>query len=81
MASLLATLLTIIGHHTWNYLLAWRDFVPIDRLRLRVPLRAYLAKEAQILIERHQDDGVSTELYLALNKRKVFKLFQDNGCF
>ena len=69
----------IIGHHTWNYLLAWRDFVP-DRLppaRSRT-CRIWL-KEAQILIDRHQDiDGVSTELYLALNKGGVFKLFRDN---
>jgi hypothetical protein len=62
----------IIGHHTWNYLLAWRDYVsdrppPIPRQTGRI----WLA-EAQILIERRED----TELYLALNKGGVFKLFR-----
>ncbi|MDJ1180372.1 hypothetical protein PJF56_16020 [Roseofilum sp. BLCC_M91] len=63
----------IIGHHTWNYLLAWRDFVrdrpptaprPSDRLWLPA---------AGLLIDRRQD----TELYLALNKGGVFKLFRE----
>ena len=64
----------IIGHHTWNYILAWRDFVqdrptPTPRRTGRVWLQ-----EAQILIERRQD----TELYLALNKGGVFKLFRGH---
>lgn len=63
----------IIGHHTWNYLLAWRDFVserpaPQPRSRRRVWLQ-----EAQILIDRREE----TELYLALNKGGTFKLFRD----
>lgn len=64
----------IIGHHTWNYLLAWRDFVP-DRPKLtsRSTGRIWF-KNAQILIDRRQN----AELYLALNKGGVFKLFQDN---
>ncbi len=62
----------IIGHHTWNYLLAWRDFVPT-----RPPLHARESgqiwlKNAQILIDRRHD----TELYLALNKGGVFKCFR-----
>ena len=42
----------IVGHHTWNYLLAWRDFVG-DRPQLppRRVGRTYL-EEAQILIDR-----------------------------
>lgn len=63
----------IIGHHAWNYLLAWRAFVeerpaPADRPRGRVDL-----KEAGILIDRRED----TELYISLNKGGVFKLFRD----
>jgi hypothetical protein len=64
----------IIGHHTWNYLLAWRDFVP-ERPPLppRPAGRLYLP-EAGILIDRRQ----TTELYLALNKGGVFKLFREH---
>ena len=63
----------IIGHHAWNYLLAWRDFVDerpaiTDRPRGRVAL-----KEAGILIDRRED----AEIYVALNKGGVFKLFRD----
>ncbi|MEL7010925.1 MAG: hypothetical protein AAGM29_20345 [Cyanobacteria bacterium J06588_4] len=62
----------IIGHHTWNYLLAWRDFIP-DRppLQPRTQGRIHL-KQGGILIDRRED----TELYLALNKGGVFKLFR-----
>lgn len=63
----------IIGHHTWNYLLAWRDFVrqrpPVLE---RSPERIWL-KEAQILIDRREN----VELYIALNKGGVFKLFRN----
>lgn len=63
----------IIGHHAWNYLLAWQDFV-IDRPSppCRHNERIWL-KQAKLLIDRR--DG--TELYLALNKGGVFKLFRD----
>ena len=63
----------IIGHHTWNYLLAWRDFVterPIDTSR---DVASVWLKEAQILIKRRP--GV--ELYVSLNKGGVFKLFRN----
>ena len=64
----------IIGHHTWNYLLAWRDFVTArPPLQPRPQGRFYL-KEGGILIDRRSD----TELYLALNKGGVFKLFRDS---
>jgi hypothetical protein len=63
----------IIGHHTWNYLLAWREFVterpqlpPYRDERIWLP-------EAQLLVDRRQ----GTELYLALNKGGAFKLFRD----
>lgn len=62
----------IIGHHTWNYLLAWQDFVS-DRPPVppRPDGRIWLP-QARLLIDRRQ----GTELYLALNKGGVFKLFQ-----
>jgi hypothetical protein len=63
----------IIGHHVWNYLLAWRDFVT---LRPGLPLprssRVFL-REAGIIIIRRED----TELYLALNKGGTFKFFRE----
>ncbi|HBE19725.1 MAG TPA: hypothetical protein DEG17_13590 [Cyanobacteria bacterium UBA11149] len=63
----------IIGHHTWNYLLAWRDFVENrPPIKPRPQGRVYL-KEAKILIDRRED----SELYLALNKGGVFKIFRD----
>ncbi len=67
----------IIGHHTWNYLLAWQDFVD-ERLSINTPLnklnhRIWL-KNAKILIDRREN----TQLYLALNKGGVFKLFRNN---
>jgi hypothetical protein len=64
----------IIGHHTWNYLLAWQDFVPDRPAVLPRPDGRVWLRDAQIVIDRHQ----GTELYLALNKGGVFKLFQDN---
>ena len=64
----------IIGHHTWNYLLTWRDFVA-ERPLLNIPLNnSVWLKNARILIDRRGN----TELYLALNKGGVFKLFRDN---
>ncbi|NER00072.1 MAG: hypothetical protein F6K30_25805, partial [Cyanothece sp. SIO2G6] len=64
----------IIGHHTWNYLLAWRDFVGArPPLRPRTAERIWLP-HARILIDRRDN----TELYLALNKGGVFKLFEGD---
>jgi hypothetical protein len=61
----------IIGHHTWNYLLAWQHFCEKrPHLPTRQSERIYL-KNAQILIDRRDN----YELYLALNKGGVFKLF------
>jgi len=66
------------GHHTWNYLLAWRDCSESDRLRLRVHCE-HLAKEAQAWLSGIKDDGVSGKLYLWHWIRVgVFKLFRDN---
>lgn len=63
----------IIGHHTWNYLLTWHDFVPERPTPLPRPTGQLWLKNAGILIDRRD----STELYLALNKGGVFKLFRD----
>lgn len=64
----------IIGHHTWNYLLTWQDFV-----RERPPFKhrfesRFWLQEGGILIDRRNN----TELYLALNKGGAFKLFCDD---
>lgn len=63
----------IVGHHTWNYLLAWQDFVS-DRPPTKRPQpgRVWLP-EARILIEQRHH----TKLYLALNKGGSFKFFRD----
>lgn len=63
----------IIGHHTWNYLLAWRDFVPERPAPQPRNCDTLWLKEAQILIQRKP--GV--ELYIGLNKGGTFKLFRD----
>jgi hypothetical protein len=63
----------IIGHHTWNYLLAWQDFVAERPVVVARGDERIWLPEAQILIDRRQ----GTELYLALNKGGVFKLFRD----
>lgn len=61
----------IVGHHAWNYLLAWRDFVPERAWAELGRSRRLWLKEAGLLIDRR--DGA--ELYLALNKGGVFKFF------
>lgn len=54
--------------------MAWRDFIPArPPLKPRPQGRFHLA-QGGILIERRDN----TELYLALNKGGVFKLFRDN---
>jgi hypothetical protein len=102
----------IIGHHTWNYLLAWRDFVTERPLPVSRPTGLIWLLEAKILIDRrqsivwqqkapsreqgdkgetlttnhqpltasssHQPLATNYELYMALNKGGVFKLFRNN---
>lgn len=62
----------IVGHHVWNYLLAWQDFVSDRPTPQPRPTTTFWLKEAGILIDRRQD----TELYIALNKGGTFKLFK-----
>jgi len=64
----------IIGHHTWNYLLAWNDFVEVRPSLKPRPQGRFHLPEGGILIDRRGN----TELYLALNKGGVFKLFRDH---
>lgn len=64
----------IIGHHTWNYLLAWRDFVPDRPAPGPRPIGRVWLPNAKILIDRRAD----TELYVALNKGGVFKFFRNS---
>jgi hypothetical protein len=64
----------IIGHHTWNYFLAWSDFVEArPPLAPRGQGRIWF-REAEVLIDRRE----TAELYLALNKGGAFKLFRDH---
>ncbi|NEO28707.1 MAG: hypothetical protein F6K03_17990, partial [Kamptonema sp. SIO4C4] len=57
----------------WNYLLAWRDFVPQRPPLPQRPQGRFYLEEAGILIDRQEN----TELYLALNKGGAFKLFRN----
>lgn len=63
----------IIGHHTWNYLLAWRDFITERPVNINRDVASLLLEEAKILIKRRP--GI--ELYVSLNKGGVFKLFRN----
>jgi hypothetical protein len=63
----------IIGHHAWNYLLAYRDFVEERPARSNRPVGRTWLKQAGLLVDRRG----GTELYIALNKGGVFKLFRD----
>ena len=63
----------IVGHHAWNYLLAWRDFQPRRPAPVPRPAGRRWLREAGILIDRSGRD----ELYLGLRKGGSFKLFRD----
>ncbi len=62
----------IVGHHVWNYLLAWSDWVEERPGPALPPQGRVHLPEAGILIDRRDD----TVLYIALNKGGVFKCFQ-----
>jgi hypothetical protein len=65
----------ILGHHCWSYLLTWQYWVGgRPPLPPRPTGRVYF-KNAGLLIDRR--DGC--ELYLALNKGGVFKLWRDGS--
>jgi len=65
----------IVGHHTWNYLLAWRDYAT-ERpaaVEWNGTERRYFPN-AGLLVDRR----ASNTLIVALNKGGVFKLFRDD---
>lgn len=64
----------IIGHHTWNYLLTWQDFVEARPPLKPRPEGRFWLPNARLLVDRRGD----TELYLALNKGGVFKVFKGD---
>jgi len=65
----------IIGHHTWNYLLAWRDFVA-ERPKPDAPPDGRLTLTgAGAIVDRRKD----ATLYVALHKGGVFKFFRDRA--
>lgn len=61
----------IIGHHLWNYLLAWRDYRETRPAPIERRTRCWLPK-AGLLIDRRADD----ELYLSAAKGGVYKLYR-----
>jgi len=61
----------IVGHHMWNYLLASCDFVTARPTLSTKPSGRVHFKHAGLLIDRREN----YELYIALNKGGVFKLF------
>ena len=63
----------LVGHHAWNYLLAWRDYSPERPPPAPRPEGRLHLAEAGILVDRR----AGTELYLATGKGGVFKIFRD----
>ncbi|MCX6996062.1 MAG: hypothetical protein NTV49_03005, partial [Kiritimatiellaeota bacterium] len=64
----------VVGHHAWNYLLAWRDYVQ-PRPATELPQsRRLLLEHAQVLVDRR--DGYA--LFVGLKKGGVFKLYKND---
>lgn len=66
----------ILGHHAWNFLLAWRDFQAIRPPLAPRKTGRFHFPQAGLLIERTKD----CDLYVALNKGGVFRLFRGGTC-
>ncbi|MEZ5647524.1 MAG: hypothetical protein R3E60_00850 [Alphaproteobacteria bacterium] len=66
----------MIGHHLWNWLLTWKDWVPSrpHPVEQQPQMRNYYPS-AGLLMDRQGD----TALYLATNKGGVFKLFRNKS--
>lgn len=62
----------MVGHHLWNWLLTWQDWVEIRPSPLKRRERSHYPG-AGLLVDRQGE----TELYLATNKGGVFKLFRN----
>ncbi len=67
----------ILGHHTWNYLLAARDWNPQRPEPAPRPEGRVWFRNAGILVDRRE----GAELFVALNKGGVFKLFRGGRLF
>lgn len=62
----------IIGHHTWNYFLAWQHYQAGRPGIAPQPSGRTHLKHAGILVDHRED----TTLYVSLNKGGCFKLFK-----
>jgi hypothetical protein len=65
----------IIGHHCWNYLLAFRNFIEPRPTTSPARVGRLWLERAGFLIDRRE----TTELYLGLNKAGTLKLFRDGA--
>lgn len=66
----------ILGHHAWNYLLAWKDFV-MERPEPTPPSQGKTVyPNAGLMVERRGD----ATLFIAQNKGGVFRFFRGNQC-
>jgi len=65
----------IVGHHAWNFLLAWRDFQTNRPARGPWSRSAYFPN-AGLCIRR----SAASDLYVALNKGGVFRFFRNGLC-
>ena len=64
----------IIGHHTWNYLLTYKDFIKKRQSKDKIGIKdKKWFPNAKILIEKHGKNV----LYLGVKKGGVFKLFRN----
>jgi hypothetical protein len=66
----------ILGHHAWNYLLAWRDFVT-ERQTEHAPATADKSFPGCGLAIKRTPEAT---LYVALNKGGTFRFFSKGEC-
>jgi hypothetical protein len=66
----------ILGHHAWNYLLAWKDFVKDRPPAPRPPDGRTYYPNAGLLVERQGECA----LFTALNKGGTFRFFRGESC-
>ncbi|MFZ1984618.1 MAG: hypothetical protein WAU91_09420 [Desulfatitalea sp.] len=63
----------IIGHHIWDYFLTYSNYVTPRRYE-HIRKSRFFLREGKMLVDRRED----TEIYIALNKGGVFKVFKKN---
>ncbi len=66
----------ILGHHAWNFLLAWRDFQPSRAPFVPPSPGRTVFSQAGLLIELSEECAI----YVALNKGGVFRFFRHGQC-